>query len=92
MIALDPEPGQGNFFRSDHFALAKLGVPAVSVGLPTQFPGPEGEAARRRRDAFGERDYHQTSDEMRDDWSYDGAVDDLRLLAELVWTLADNDI
>lgn len=92
VIALDPEPGQGNFFRSDHFALAKLGVPAVSVGLPTQFPGPEGEAARRRRDAFGERDYHQTSDEMRDDWSYDGAVDDLRLLAELVWTLADNDI
>ncbi|MEQ1759787.1 MAG: M20/M25/M40 family metallo-hydrolase [Vicinamibacterales bacterium] len=91
-IVPDLEPGQGNFFRSDHFPLAKAGIPAVSVGLPTQFVGPDGESARARRDAFSERDYHQTSDEMRDDWNYDSAVDDLRLLGELVWTLAHDPV
>ncbi len=90
VIARDPDPGQGNFFRSDHFPLAKAGVPAVSIGLPTEFIGPDRESVRRRRDRFSERDYHQTSDEVRDDWNYEGAVDDLRLLGELVWTLADD--
>jgi Zn-dependent M28 family amino/carboxypeptidase len=90
VIALDPDPGQGHFFRSDHFPAAKAGVPAVSVGLPVQFVGPRRDAARARRDAFNGTDYHQTSDEIRDDWNYDGAVDDLRLLATIIWRLASD--
>ncbi len=89
-IALDPDPGQGNFFRSDHFPLAKAGIPAVSLGLPTQFIGPDRAAALARRNAFNERDYHQASDEMRPDWNYEGAIDDLRLLGGLVWTIAND--
>lgn len=91
LVVPDPDPGQGNFFRSDHFPLAKAGIPAVSTGLPVQFVGPDREAARRRRDAFNERDYHQASDQMRDDWNYEAAVEDLRLLGEIVWRLANDE-
>jgi Zn-dependent M28 family amino/carboxypeptidase len=90
VIARDPDGGAGNFFRSDHFPLARAGVPAVSLGLPTKFVGDGAAGARKRRDVFTEHRYHQPNDEVRDDWSYDGAVDDLRLLGELVWTLADS--
>ncbi len=88
-IALDPNPAEGAFFRSDHFPFAKIGIPAVSVGLPTSFTGPSRLAAAARRDEFTNRDYHQPSDEVKADWDYEAAVDDVRLLADLLWTLAD---
>src|SRR5262249_10511365 len=89
VIVSDPDPSHGSFFRSDHFPFARLGIPAVSTGLPTDFIGAGRMDAERRRDAFTTRDYHQPSDEVRDDWDYEGAAEDARLLAELVWTLAD---
>ena len=88
VIALDPEPEQGNFFRSDHFPFARAGVPAVSLSFPTQFVGPGAAAAQKLRDRFNARDYHQPSDEVRPDWNYSGVVADLRLLTQLTWALA----
>lgn len=89
-LGLDRNPGEGTFFRSDHFPFAKLGIPAVSVGLPTEFVGPDRVAAARRRDRFTNRDYHQPSDEVKPDWDYEAAADDVRLLADLLWTLAND--
>ena len=88
VIAVDPEPEQGNFFRSDHFPFARAGVPAVSLSFPTQFVGPGAAAAQALRDRFNTSDYHQPSDEVRPEWNYSGAVADLRLLAQLTWALA----
>ena len=31
VVGPDPEPGRGYFFRSDHFPLARVGVPGTSV-------------------------------------------------------------
>lgn len=89
-IVSDQNPAQGAFFRSDHFPFARLGIPAVSTGLPAVFTGAEREAARQRLLRFTSRDYHQPGDEVRDDWDFASAVADLRLLAELVWALADD--
>jgi Zn-dependent M28 family amino/carboxypeptidase len=88
VIGADPEPGRGYFFRSDHFPFAKIGIPAVSLSEPTQYIGENPDYAKKLHDAFNEKDYHQPSDEFRDDWDYDGAVEDMRLLAELGWELA----
>lgn len=89
-ISGDPDPGRGFFFRSDHFPLAQAGIPAVSIALPDTFEGTDAEAARQRAQRF-ERDYHELGDEVQDDWRYDAAVDDLRLLAGLGWALATDD-
>ena len=85
----DPEPQRGYFFRSDHFPLAKIGIPALSISDSTQFVGEEPAVAKARRDAYIEKDYHQPSDVFKADWNYDGAVDDMRFLTELGWRIAN---
>jgi Zn-dependent M28 family amino/carboxypeptidase len=88
VVGPDPEPGRGYFFRSDHFPLAKIGVPALSVSEPVDYIGKDPGYAKKLRDEYNEKDYHQPSDEYRTDWDYAGAVDDMRLLAELGWRAA----
>ena len=35
-IKPDPEPGQGHYYRSDHFSLARVGVPSFSISAAAQ--------------------------------------------------------
>jgi Zn-dependent M28 family amino/carboxypeptidase len=92
VVGPDPEPNRGYFFRSDHFPLAKIGIPALSVSEPVEFVGRDPGFAKRRRQEYNEKDYHQPSDEFREDWEYTGAVEDMRLLAELGWRAATRPI
>jgi len=88
-VGLDGEPERGYFFRSDHFPLAKAGVPALSLADATEYPGKPPGFARQVHDRYVEDDYHQPGDEFDEGWVFDGAVDDLRLLAELGWSIAE---
>jgi len=90
VVGPDPEPGRGYFFRSDHFPLVKAGIPALSVGESNEFIGKDPGFAKKLRDEYNAKDYHQPSDEFRADWDYTGAVQDLRLLAELGWRVAND--
>jgi Zn-dependent M28 family amino/carboxypeptidase len=90
VVGPDPEPGRGHFFRSDHFPLAKVGIPAVSLGDSKEFIGKDPAFAKRLVDQFVEKDYHQPSDEFHTDWDYAGAIDDLHFLAELGWRIAND--
>ena len=89
VVGPDPEPGRGYFFRSDHFPLAKAGIPALSLSEPTTYVGKDPDFAKKLRDAYTDKDYHQPSDEFRTDWDYSGVVEDMRLLAELGWRVAN---
>ena len=88
IVGLDPAPERGYFFRSDHFPMAKAGIPAISLGSPTDYIGQDAEHGRRLADQYNENDYHQPSDDFRTNWNYMGAVEDLQLLAELGWHVA----
>jgi Zn-dependent M28 family amino/carboxypeptidase len=88
-VGRDREPGRGFFFRSDHFPLVKLGIPALSLSEPVDFTGPDAETTRKRRDAYNDTDYHQPGDEMKPYWRYEGAVADLRYLTVLGWRVAN---
>jgi Zn-dependent M28 family amino/carboxypeptidase len=90
VVGPDPEPQRGYFFRSDHFPLAKLGIPALSISDSTQYIGKDPAEAKRLHDEYIARDYHQPSDEYKDEWNYEGAVNDMRLLAELGWQVANS--
>jgi Zn-dependent M28 family amino/carboxypeptidase len=89
-LGRDRHPGRGYFFRSDHFPLVKMGIPAVSLSEPVDFTGPNAAENRKRRDAYNDTDYHQPGDEMKPFWTYDGAVGDLRFLADLGWRIAND--
>lgn len=88
VIGEDTHPERGYFFRSDHFPLAKAGVPALSLSEPKQFTGPNAEALLAKQEAYNGKDYHQPSDEYDPAWDFSGAAEDARLLAALAWQVA----
>ena len=86
----DPKPETGGFFRSDHFTMAKTGIPAMSFG-----PGQDlvnGGVARAQ--AWGAnytaKMYHQPDDEYSPDWDFTGLVQDAELLHAVGLRLANS--
>jgi Zn-dependent M28 family amino/carboxypeptidase len=69
-IQPDDHPEAGHYYRSDHFSLARVGVPAFSVNEGALFKGHDlawGE--EKERDYVSHR-YHQPSDEYRPDMDF----------------------
>jgi len=79
VVKPNPEPEKGSFFRSDHFPLAKRGVPAHYGGAGFDIVGRGEEYGRAQSDAWTQEHYHQPSDEYSDDWALGGALQDMRL-------------
>jgi len=79
-LAPDPTPQDGMFYRSDHFSLAKRGVPAISVRSGVDLLN-GGEAAGKAAwaDYYASR-YHQPGDEWNPGWDLSGEVEDTNLL------------
>ncbi|MGA2190314.1 MAG: M28 family peptidase [Steroidobacteraceae bacterium] len=69
-IQADPEPGAGHYYRSDHFSLARAGVPAFSVNTALKFAGHPPEWGKAQRDEYTAKHYHQPSDEYRADMDF----------------------
>jgi Zn-dependent M28 family amino/carboxypeptidase len=87
-IGPDKHPERGYFFRSDHFPFAKVGVPALSISEPSEFTGPNAAELKKKQEAYNSTDYHQPSDQFDPAWDFSGAVEDMRLLAQLAWRIA----
>jgi Zn-dependent M28 family amino/carboxypeptidase len=79
----DAQAEKGFFFRSDHFNLAKEGVPALYVKSGEDGLTHSSEWIRQRRDDYIARRYHKPADEYDASWDVDGSVEDLRLLYEV---------
>jgi Zn-dependent M28 family amino/carboxypeptidase len=79
VVKPNPEPEKGSFYRSDHFPLAKEGVPALygHAGLDHVEHGEDWTKART--DAWTAEHYHQPSDEYTEEWDLSGSVEDLQL-------------
>ncbi len=77
VVKPNPEPEKGSFYRSDHFPLAKQGVPA-HYGKSGHDNIEHGEEwSRARSDAWTADRYHQVSDEYSEDWDLGGAMQDI---------------
>jgi Zn-dependent M28 family amino/carboxypeptidase len=85
----DPFPEKGSFYRSDHFPLAKVGVPAAYVDGGTDYVGRPPGWGKEVNEAWTEKHYHQPSDEYRDDWDLSGMVEDVQLIFFLAVKVAD---
>ena len=69
-IQPDPEPGAGHYYRSDHFSLARVGVPAFSIGTGIKFSGHPAEWGKARRAEYTAKRYHQPSDQYAPDMDF----------------------
>jgi len=86
----DPHPETGGFYRSDHFTLAKVGIPALSFGSGQDLVTggvPRAEAWSKNYTA---NMYHQPADEYSPTWDFTGMVKDAELLHAVGWRLANS--
>jgi Zn-dependent M28 family amino/carboxypeptidase len=77
-VESEPNVEAGWYYRSDHFAFSKRGVPALAfrVGRDLERGGrAAGEAAVTR---YNTRHYHQPSDEFDRSWTLEGAAQEAR--------------
>jgi len=68
----DPTPGAGHYYRSDHFSLARVGIPAFSVDQGELFEGHDEAWGHAQYEDYVAHHYHQPSDEYRADWDFRG--------------------
>ncbi len=80
-VKMDPRPQNGLFFRSDHFALAKQGVPSILfMSLGDTDP------------SFIAKRYHKADDDYLPSWTLGGVKQDLSLIGTLLTHYAQGDV
>ncbi len=69
-ISSDAQPEAGHYFRSDHFSLARVGIPSFSIGHATDFAGKPAGFGEQAYQEYNSKHYHQPSDEFQPDWDF----------------------
>ena len=86
----DSRPDKGKIYRADNFEFSKVGLPSLYIGKGEHLLS-RSETAPLRSDEFDSTDYHQVTDEVRPDWDLSGAVQDVQLLFEVGYEVANSD-
>jgi Zn-dependent M28 family amino/carboxypeptidase len=84
-------PEHGSYYRSDHFEFAKVGVPAYYAKSGLAFIGQSAEFGEKLVQDYLANDYHKVSDEVRPNWTFEGAAQDTAFLFEVGRRVADGD-
>jgi Zn-dependent M28 family amino/carboxypeptidase len=71
-IRPDAHPEAGHYYRSDHFSMARVGVPSFSIGEGLKFKGHDEAWGEAQAKDYVDHHYHQTSDEYRADMDFTG--------------------
>jgi len=85
----DPSPMAGHYYRSDHFSLARVGIPAFSVDQGDLFAGHELAWGEAQMEDYVAHHYHQPSDEYRADWDFRGNAKLARFGFVLGWLASE---
>jgi Zn-dependent M28 family amino/carboxypeptidase len=86
----DPRVEAGGFYRSDHFSMAKRGVPAISFGSGRDLLNGGVERGNQIARDYTRDRYHQPADEWSADWDLSGLAEDADLLYDLGRDLANS--
>jgi Zn-dependent M28 family amino/carboxypeptidase len=86
----DPNPEKGYYYRSDHFEFAKVGVPAYYPTPGRTFIGQPVDYGQKLADDYTANDYHKVSDEVRSDWTFEGAAQDAAFMFEVGRRIAND--
>lgn len=90
IVLPDPESEKGYFYRSDHFELAKQGVPALHFLHPgAEYRDRPAGYGQQKRDDYTTNHYHKVSDDVKADWDLRGAVEDVDLLTAVGLAVAN---
>ena len=87
-IRPDLRPEAGHFYRSDHFSMARVGIPAFSINEGVKYKGHDEAWGMQQADEFTKKRYHQPSDEYRPDMDFTGDAVVARFGFALGWEAA----
>lgn len=71
-IRPDSRPEAGHYYRSDHFSLARVGIPAFSVNEGMKYAGHPVEWGEAQAKDYVEHRYHQVTDEYKPEMDFTG--------------------
>jgi Zn-dependent M28 family amino/carboxypeptidase len=87
-IQPDDHPEAGHYYRSDHFSMARVGVPAFSVNQGALFKGHDLAWGEEKEKDYVTHRYHQPSDEYRADMDFTGDAKMAKFGFALGWQVA----
>ena len=88
-IKPDSNPTAGYYYRSDHFSMARVGVPAFSVSEGMKFQGHTPEWGHQQADDYTAHRYHQPSDEYKPEMVFTGDAKMAEFGIALGWKAAN---
>jgi Zn-dependent M28 family amino/carboxypeptidase len=83
IIRPDSRPEAGHYYRSDHFSLGRVGIPAFSISEGMKYQGHDVAWGQAEAKEFVEHRYHQPTDVYTPDMDFRGDA----LMAEFGYTL-----
>jgi len=87
-IRPDARPEAGHFYRSDHFSLARVGIPSFSINEGMKFKGHNEAWGLAQNKEYTEKHYHQPSDEYHPEMDFVGDAAMARFGFALGWEAA----
>jgi Zn-dependent M28 family amino/carboxypeptidase len=87
-IRPDSHPEAGHYYRSDHFSLARVGIPAFSINEGVKYKGHDAAWGLEKANEYTEKHYHQPSDEYHPDMDFTGPAVMARFGFALGWEAA----
>jgi Zn-dependent M28 family amino/carboxypeptidase len=89
-IVPDPRPEAGSYYRSDHFSLSRMGIPAFSVEAGMLYAGHDRAWGVAKFKDFEDNDYHNFSDNYHPDWDFAGNAKLIRFGMDLGWKVVSS--
>jgi len=87
-IRPDARPEAGHYYRSDHFSMARVGIPAFSINEGMKFKGHDEAWGLEKDNDYTAHHYHQPSDEYRPGMDYTSDAAMARFGFALGWVAA----
>lgn len=87
-IRPDSHPEAGHFYRSDHFSLARVGIPSFSINEGMKYKGHNTDWGMRQAEEYTNKQYHQPSDEYSPSMDFTGDAVMARFGFALGWQAA----
>jgi Zn-dependent M28 family amino/carboxypeptidase len=84
-IVPDPRPEAGSYYRSDHFSLSRVGIPAFSVDAGTLYEGHDRAWGVAQEKDYNDNHYHNFSDNFDPKWDFTGDAKLARFGIDLGW-------
>ncbi|MGA8150363.1 MAG: M28 family peptidase [Terriglobales bacterium] len=87
-IRPDSRPEAGHYYRSDHFSLARVGIPSFSINEGVKYKGHDAAWGTQQAEEYTAKHYHQPSDEYHPDMDFTGDAAMARFGFALGWEAA----